>query len=46
MNLVESGTEKNNWVLLHGDSIEVAKDVWDLGKFFGLIHRGEEEEIV
>lgn len=38
--------DRNNWVLLHGGAKEIARDVWDLGKEFGLVHRGEEGEIV
>jgi hypothetical protein len=41
----ENEADKRNWVLLHGEAREVARDVWDLGKEFGLIHRGEEGEI-
>ncbi|KAK2409350.1 hypothetical protein QL285_044780 [Trifolium repens] len=44
--LMESETEKNNWILLHGDAKEIARDVWDLGKDYGLIHKGEEGEII
>jgi hypothetical protein len=44
--LTENDIERNNWRLLHGDAKEVARDVWDLGKEFGLIHKGEEGEIL
>ncbi|WJX63961.1 hypothetical protein P8452_48790 [Trifolium repens] len=44
--LTENDIERNNWRLLHGDAKEVARDVWDLGKEFGLVHKGEEGEIL
>jgi hypothetical protein len=38
--------ERKNWKILHGSAKEIAKDVWDLGKDFGLMHKGEEGEIL
>ena len=46
LNLVEGEIERKSWILLHGEAKEIAKDVWDLGKYFGLIHKGEEGEII
>jgi hypothetical protein len=42
----ENETEKKNWALIHGDAKEIARDVWDIGKDFGLVHKGEEGEIL
>ncbi|MCH79669.1 transcription factor PIF1-like [Trifolium medium] len=44
--VTENETEKRNWVLVHGEAKEVARDVWDIGKDFGLVHKGEEGEIL
>ncbi|XP_058787158.1 uncharacterized protein LOC131661586 isoform X1 [Vicia villosa] len=44
--LTENESDRKMWVLLHGDAKEVAKDVWDLGKDYGLLHKGEEGEII
>jgi hypothetical protein len=45
--LVENNEmERKNWKILHGSAKEIAKDVWDLGKDFGLMHKGEEGEIL
>ncbi|CAJ2667474.1 unnamed protein product [Trifolium pratense] len=44
--LTENEVDRKNWVLLHGEAKEVAKDVWDLGKDYGLLHKGEEGEII
>lgn len=38
--------ERNSFVILHGNVVEVAKDVWDLGKEIGLIHKEMEGELV
>ncbi|XP_058759957.1 uncharacterized protein LOC131633263 [Vicia villosa] len=44
--LIGDEADRDNWRLIHGDAREIAKDVWDLGKDFGLIHKGEEGELV
>jgi hypothetical protein len=41
--LWENKIERKNWTLVHDEAKEVARDVWDLGKDFGLMHRGGEE---
>jgi hypothetical protein len=46
LNLMENDSERNSWLLLHGEAREIARDVWDLGKDFGLMHKGEEGEIL
>lgn len=46
LNLVGCKSKRNSWAMLHGNVVEVAKGVWDLGKEIGLVHRGEEGEIV
>lgn len=38
--------EKKSWILLHEDTVEVAKDIWDLEKDFRLIVKGEKGDIV
>lgn len=38
--------DRVNWRLIHGEAKEIAQYVWDLGKGFGIIHKGEEGEIV
>lgn len=32
--------------MLHKGAKEVAKDIWDLGKEYGIVHRGKEGEIL
>jgi len=44
--MVEGEIDRKNWVLLHGRAKEIARDVWDLVKDFGLIHKGDEGEII
>ncbi|MCH80824.1 hypothetical protein A2U01_0001598 [Trifolium medium] len=44
--LFENEADRNNWVILHGEAKEVARNVWDLGRDYGLIHKGEEGEIL
>lgn len=39
-NWVGNDMEKRNWTILHGNTGEMAKDVWDLGKDCRLIHKG------